>query len=210
MKEKCYFSPVNDTLLMGRKTKIGRCRICRKRRKLDPHHIISQHRAKKINQEQLIRNPGNIVLICRKCHNQTTASLVRHKMRMKDKTQQQEADVLIITVESLEAELSRLKSENNNRMKEVRKLAEEEIAEKDTHISGLEDKNSELKEQLELLDKLSLEYQIARGTKKILKQVRNDLVRVSKDIEGEIKREVKGAVKSAKKMGSEFRKRTGL
>tara|TARA_B100001250_G_C19520594_1_gene665852 strand:- start:98 stop:493 length:396 start_codon:yes stop_codon:yes gene_type:complete len=131
-------------------------------------------------------------------------------MRMKDKTEQQESDTLIVTVESLEAELSRLKTENKNRMNEVRSLAEEEIVDKDSQISGLEDENSELKEQLELLDKLSLEYQIARGTKKILRQVRKDLVRVSKDIEGEIKREVKGAVKSAKKMGSEFRKRTGL
>lgn len=195
---------------MGRKTKVGRCRICSKRRKLDPHHIISQHRAKKINQEQLIRNPGNIVFICRKCHNQTTASLVRHKMAMKDKTTQQETDVLIVTVESLEAELLRVKSENNNRMKEVRDLAQEEISQKDSQIGELEDENSELKEQLELLDKLSLEYQIARGTKKILRQVRKDLVRVSQDIEGEIKREVKGAVKTAKKMGSELRKRTGL
>jgi len=131
-------------------------------------------------------------------------------MRMKDKTEQQESDTLIVTVESLEAELSRLKTENKSRMNEVRNLAEEEIADKDSQISGLEDENSELKEQLELLDKLSLEYQIARGTKKILRQVRKDLVQVSKDIEGEIKREVKGAVKSAKKMGSEFRKRTGL
>ena len=129
---------------------------------------------------------------------------------MKDKTEQQESDTLIVTVESLQAELSRLKTENKSRMNEVRNLAEEEIADKDSQISGLEDENSELKEQLELLDKLSLEYQIARGTKKILRQVRKDLVQVSKDIEGEIKREVKGAVKSAKKMGSEFRKRTGL
>ena len=196
--------------MMGRKTKVGRCRICSKRRKLDPHHIISQHRAKKINQEQLIRNPGNIVFICRKCHNQTTASLVRHKMAMKDKTTQQETDVLIVTVESLEAELLRVKSENNNRMKEVRDIAQEEISQRDSQIGDLEDENSELKEQLELLDKLSLEYQIARGTKKILRQVRKDLVKVSQDIEGEIKREVKGAVKSAKKIGSEFRKRTGL
>ena len=195
---------------MGRKPKVGRCRICSKRRKLDPHHIISQHRAKKINQEQLIRNPGNIVLICRKCHNQTTASLVRRKMAIKDKTTEQETDVLIVTVESLEAELLRVKSENNNRMKEVRDIAQEEISQRDSQIGDLEDENSELKEQLELLDKLSLEYQIARGTKKILRQVRKDLVKVSQDIEGEIKREVKGAVKTAKKMGSEFRKRAGL
>ena len=195
---------------MGRKSKVGRCRICSKRRKLDPHHIISQHRAKKINQEQLIRNPGNIVFLCRKCHNQTTASLTRYKLRMTEKTQQQESDALIVTVESLEAELSRLRTENQSRMNDVRRLADEEIASKDSKITGLEEENNELKEQLELLDKLSLEYQIARGTKKILRQVRKDIVQVSKDIEGEIKREVKDAVKSAKKIGSEFRKRTGL
>ena len=114
-------------ITMGRKTKVGRCRICTKKRELDPHHIISQHRAKKINQKQLIRNPGNIVFICRKCHNQTTASLVRRKMAMKDKTLEQETDVLIVTVESLEAELSRVKLENMRRMKQARKLAEEEI-----------------------------------------------------------------------------------
>lgn len=129
---------------------------------------------------------------------------------MTEKTQQQESDALIVTVESLEAELSRLRKENQSRMNDVRRLADEEIASKDSKITGLEEENNELKEQLELLDKLSLEYQIARGTKKILRQVRKDIVQVSKDIEGEIKREVKGAVKSAKKIGSEFRKRTGL
>ncbi len=195
---------------MGRKTKVGRCRICTKKRELDPHHIISQHRAKKINQEQLIRNPGNIVFICRKCHNQTTASLVRRKMAMKDKTLEQETDVLIVTVESLEAELSRVKLENMRRMKQARKLAEEEIKERDEQIGGLSEENEELRKQIELLDELSLEYQIAKGTKKLLKQVKEDVLRVSRDIEGEIKREVKDAVKTAKKMGSEFRKRTGL
>ena len=195
---------------MGRRPKVGRCRICSKKRKLDAHHIISQHRAKKINQEQLIRNPGNIVFICRKCHNQTTASLIRRKMAMKDKTLEQETDVLIVTVESLEAELSRVKLENMRRMKQARKLAEEEIKERDEQIGGVSEENEELRKQVELLDELSLEYQIAKGTKKLLRQVREDVLRVSRDIEGEIKREVKDAVKTAKKMGSEFRKRTGL
>ena len=77
-------------------------------------------------------------------------------MAMKDKTTQQETDVLIVTVESLEAELLRVKSENNNRMKEVRDIAQEEISQRDSQIGDLEDENSELKEQLELLDKLSL------------------------------------------------------
>ena len=195
---------------MGRKSKVGRCRICSKRRKLDPHHIISQHRAKKINQEQLIRNPGNIVFLCRKCHNQTTASLTRYKLRMTEKTQQQESDALIVTVESLEAELSRLRKENQSRMNDVRRLADEEIASKDSKITGLEEENNELKEQLELLDKLSLEYQIARGTKKMLKKARKDLAKISREIEVEIKKEVKEAFKSVRKVGSDIRKKTGL
>ena len=89
---------------------------------------------------------------------------------MTEKTQQQESDALIVTVESLEAELSRLRKENQSRMNDVRRLADEEIASKDSKITGLEEENNELKEQLELLDKLSLEYQIARGTKKMLKK----------------------------------------
>ena len=129
---------------------------------------------------------------------------------MTEKTQQQESDALIVTVESLEAELSRLRKENQSRMNDVRRLADEEIASKDSKITGLEEENNELKEQLELLDKLSLEYQIARGTKKMLKKARKDLAKISREIETEIKKEVKEAFKSVRKVGSDIRKKTGL
>ena len=195
---------------MARKSKYGNCRICSKKAKLDPHHIISQHRAKKINQEQLIRNPGNIVFICRKCHNQTTASLVRRKMAFKRDEKHQEEDVMYLTIESLEAQLAKLRAENKQRMKEVRELAEDEIADKDSTIDSLEQENDDLKRQLELLDDLSLEYQIARGTKKMLKKARKDLARISREIETEIKKEVKEAFKSVRKVGSDIRKKTGL
>lgn len=52
----------------------GTCRICGKKALLDPHHIISQGHAKKTGQKDLISNPGNVVHICRNCHDQTTAS----------------------------------------------------------------------------------------------------------------------------------------
>ena len=62
----------------------GTCRICGKNRMLDPHHIISQGHAKKIGQKGLISNPGNVVHICRKCHDQTTASMVRQHLEKKE------------------------------------------------------------------------------------------------------------------------------
>ena len=58
----------------------GKCRICRTYGPLDPHHIISQGHAKRTGQLDLIRNKGNIVWICRNCHDQTTASKSYRKM----------------------------------------------------------------------------------------------------------------------------------
>ena len=81
---------------MGRKK--GSCRICNKRRVLDPHHIISRGHAK-TGQLDLISNPGNIVYICRKCHNQTTATKARYKI-MKES---QKPNVEVIEIEVLKA-----------------------------------------------------------------------------------------------------------
>ena len=51
---------------------------------LDPHHIISQGHAKKTGQRELISNPGNVVHICRDCHDQTTASMVRTHLEKRE------------------------------------------------------------------------------------------------------------------------------
>lgn len=59
--------------------KIGVCRICSKRAKTHWHHIISQHRARKIGRVELIDNPGNMVEICRDCHSQTTSWMSKQK-----------------------------------------------------------------------------------------------------------------------------------
>tara|TARA_B100000586_G_C19955421_1_gene361421 strand:- start:120 stop:683 length:564 start_codon:yes stop_codon:yes gene_type:complete len=187
---------------MARRRKVGQCRICKKKKNLDPHHIISRGHAKKTKQRELITNQGNIVWICRKCHNQTTASKSRWKIMHEGK----EMEVLTITVKELQAEISRMKSENNIRMREVRKLADEEISRKNAEINRLEEENEEIRQSQELLDTLSLEYQIAQGTKKIFNQVSKEILKTSKEIE----KEIKGAVKSAKKIGKDLRKKTGL
>lgn len=54
--------------------KTGQCRICDARGYTEWHHIISQGHARKTNQHTLLTNPGNVVELCKKCHNQTTAS----------------------------------------------------------------------------------------------------------------------------------------
>ena len=65
-------------MVLGRKT--GICTICKKKGKTDWHHIISQHHAKKTGRKDLISNPDNVVELCRSCHNQTTASMVRKRL----------------------------------------------------------------------------------------------------------------------------------
>tara|TARA_B100000287_G_C20360781_1_gene673748 strand:+ start:222 stop:698 length:477 start_codon:yes stop_codon:yes gene_type:complete len=158
----------------------------------------------------LLTNPGNIVLICRKCHRQTTSYLSRYKYKFQGDARNQEIDVLVINIEGLEKELAIVKEENSDLVNEMSKIAQEEISNKESEIGELKEENQELQDQLELIDKISLEYQVFRATKKALKKSRRDLYRVSRGIEGGIKREVKGAVKTAKKVGSGIRKKTGL
>jgi hypothetical protein len=65
----------------------GTCRICGYQGMLDPHHIISQAQCKKLNRLDLISNPGNVVHICRHCHDKTTASKVRQYLEKKEKAE---------------------------------------------------------------------------------------------------------------------------
>jgi len=65
--------------------RVGKCRICKTRGPLDPHHIISRGQAKKRGRADLASNQGNIVWICRDCHDMTTASLVRKHLEAKAK-----------------------------------------------------------------------------------------------------------------------------
>jgi hypothetical protein len=65
-------------MVLGRKT--GECKICKKKGRTEWHHIISQNHAKKTGQPHLISDPNNVIELCRKCHNQTTASMVRKRL----------------------------------------------------------------------------------------------------------------------------------
>ena len=69
----------------------GTCRICGYQGMLDPHHIISQAQAKRLNRRDLITNPGNVVHICRRCHDLTPASQKRAKYEAKGRQKTYEA-----------------------------------------------------------------------------------------------------------------------
>lgn len=60
--------------------KTGTCSICKKKGSTDWQHIISQHHAKKTGRNDLLSNPDNAVELCRSCHDQTTASMVRKRL----------------------------------------------------------------------------------------------------------------------------------
>ena len=61
------------------------CRICGLPGYTEWHHIISRGHAKKTNQLDLIDNPGNVVELCRGCHDQTTASKSRYILENKER-----------------------------------------------------------------------------------------------------------------------------
>ena len=62
-----------------------RCTICKKTGYTEWHHIISQSHARKTGQLELLDNPRNLVELCRRCHNQTTASMVRNRLLKQEK-----------------------------------------------------------------------------------------------------------------------------
>ena len=60
--------------------KSGQCKICKKSGHTEWHHIISQHHAMRTGQTSLLHNPDNVIELCRRCHRQTTASMVRKRL----------------------------------------------------------------------------------------------------------------------------------
>ena len=60
--------------------KSGQCKICKKVGNTEWHHIISQHHAMRTGQTSLLHNPDNVIELCRRCHKQTTASMVRKRL----------------------------------------------------------------------------------------------------------------------------------
>ena len=70
---------------MALSKKTGKCSICKKKGPTDWHHIISQAHAKKTKQFKLLSDPNNVTELCRACHNQTTASMVRKRLTKEGK-----------------------------------------------------------------------------------------------------------------------------
>ena len=75
----------NNTNKSSELTKSGVCRICNFEGYTEWHHIISRGHAKKTGQKELITNPGNIVELCKSCHDQTTASKSWYLLQKKNR-----------------------------------------------------------------------------------------------------------------------------
>ena len=67
----------------------GTCRICGVKGPMDRHHIIAQGRVHRLKPGDhgydldLIKNPGNIIHICRDCHKMTTSYMAREHLDKK-------------------------------------------------------------------------------------------------------------------------------
>lgn len=200
--------------------KKGSCRICGETRILDPHHIISRGHAKKTDQLDLITNPGNIVYICRKCHNQTTASKSRYRI-MKQK---EGLSVYFLEIEVLKAEVKRMKEKNRASIRSIRKLAKAEIEDKNTlrdiEIQILEWENQILKEEndalktnIDVLNSLSFEHHMSNEFQRLSKQferlyrnAKKGAMKTKKDLE----KEVQNSLVIFRKAGKRIKKKVGL
>tara|TARA_B100000963_G_scaffold356366_1_gene376330 strand:- start:96 stop:740 length:645 start_codon:yes stop_codon:yes gene_type:complete len=213
-----------DFLKLTMARKKGACRICKKRRELDPHHIISQHHAKKTKQPDLITNPGNIVYICRKCHNQTTASKSRYRIMRKGK----EAEVDAIEIEKVRRMILRMRKEHREDVRNIRELANKEIQNKNTlkdvEISILELENSILTEEketlqndIDILNSLSFEHHISNEVQKISKNLykilnpaKKKVVKTKKIVEKRVEKGIRTVRNTVKDTRRDIRERTGI
>ena len=211
-------------LRMSMARRKGACRICKKKRILDPHHIISQHHARKTNQLDLITNPGNIVHICRKCHNQTTASKSRYRIMRQGK----ETKVEVIEIDKVREMIMRMRKEHREDVRNMRNLANNEIHDKNTlkdvEISILELENSILKEEkdalqndMDMLNSLSFEHhisneihRISKNIDKILGPAKKRAVKTKKKVEKRFEKGIKTVRKTVKQTRKDVRKRTGI
>ena len=118
-------------MALGKKT--GRCRICEKERKTEWHHIISQHHAKKTGQDHLIYNPNNVVELCKICHNQTTASKSRYRLKIKKEINQRKE-----YIEKRKIERTRIKeNQKQPRIENLEKEREDDIYQEITEVIKL-------------------------------------------------------------------------
>ena len=117
----------------------------------------------------------------------------------------------------MKAEIIRIKAENRDKIRTIRNLAKKEIDDveelKDIEITiieleneVLEEEKIELKDEIDVLNSLTLEHHISKEVSKTLKIVKRKMKKTKKDIRNEVKK----TVKVVKKAGKKLRKRTGL
>ena len=64
--------------------KTGECQICGAEGYTEWHHIISQHRCREEGLHHFIKLRGNVIELCKTCHDLTTASMIRKKLDAKE------------------------------------------------------------------------------------------------------------------------------
>ena len=74
--------------------KEGSCKICKKVGYTEWHHIISRNHLIISGQKNLLKNPDNLVELCKRCHNQTTASMVRKRLLKQKQTKKQKKSII--------------------------------------------------------------------------------------------------------------------
>ena len=67
--------------------KTGECQICGAEGYTEWHHIISQHRCREEGLHHFIKLRGNVIELCKTCHDLTTASMIRKKLDIKEVTE---------------------------------------------------------------------------------------------------------------------------
>ena len=80
------------------------CEICGDKGYTEWHHIISQHKCRQEGLDYLITARSNVVELCQRCHDLTTASLLRKNMEGKGKVSEGNE-----TLEPTERQLSYIK-----------------------------------------------------------------------------------------------------
>ena len=116
---------------MSLNKKTGSCTICKKTGRTDWHHIISQHHARRTGQNELISDPNNVIELCRSCHDQTTASMVRKRLTREGKSITRKKTVKRPTRKKTTVRVSRKQQRINIEKSELeKKKTQEEIIDK--------------------------------------------------------------------------------
>ncbi len=68
------------------------CELCAFEGYTEWHHIISQHKCRQEGLDHLISSRANVIELCQRCHDLTTASLLRKNMEGKTRVSEDNAD----------------------------------------------------------------------------------------------------------------------